>query len=222
MAAAARFSRRCLFALAGAAVLRSQEHGIDAVTDGSTMVKIPPGDFMMGSAEGLADERPVHRVRITKGFEIGKFEVTQAQWETVMANAHGDTVMLTKDGVQISAKPSHFKGATLPVESVSWEDVQVFLARLNARDQKHVYRLPTEAEWEYVCHLGESGTDVANQAWHNGTSEGRTHPVGSKQPNALGLYDMQGNVAEWVQDWYSPFYYGQSPEADPTGPASTP
>jgi len=195
-------------------------YGLTALLDGSGMVRIAAGEFQMGWAEGEADEEPVHRVRISHDFEIGRCEVTQAQWETAMLDPHAKAgaVRTTPDGATVGSNPSHFKGASLPVESVSWDDVQVFLERLNARDREHLYRLPTEAEWEYACGGGSRGP--AAQAWFKDNSEGRTHPVGEKQPNARGLYDALGNVGEWVQDWYGHDYYAESPAADPSGPAS--
>ena len=152
MAEIARFSRRSVLRAAAASVAlpllkaqeESQPYGLGAILDGSGMVHVPPGEFFMGSPNGIADERPVHRVRISKAFELGKFEVTQSQWETVMTSAHGKPAgkIATPDGNEVSSQPSRFKGASLPVENVSWDDVQVFLTRLNARDPKHLYRLP--------------------------------------------------------------------------------
>ena len=134
-------------------------YGLTALLDGSGMVRIPAGEFRMGSAAGEPDEQPVHRVRISRDFEIGKFEVTQAQWETVMLDPHAKAgaVRTTPEGATVGSDPSRFKGASLPVESVSWDDIQVFLARLNARDREHTYRLPTEAEWEYACRDDAAG-----------------------------------------------------------------
>lgn len=184
------------------------------------MVRVLAGEFQMGSAGGEADEGPVHRVRISHDFEIGKFEVTQAQWETVMLDPHAKAgaVRTTPEGATIGSNPNHFKGASLPVESVSWDDIQVFVARLNARDRDHTYRLPTEAEWEYACRDDSAG--LVERAWYKDNSGDRTQPVGGKQPNARGLYDTLGNVAEWVHDWYGRDYYAESPAADPQGPAS--
>jgi len=195
-------------------------YGLTALLDGSGMVPIPAGEFRMGSAGGEADEAPVHRVRIGHDFEIGKFEVSQAQWETVMLDPHAKAgaVRTTPQGATVGSNPSHFKGASLPVESVSWDDIQVFFARLNARDREHTYRLPTEAEWEYACKDDANG--LAERAWYKDNSGDGTEPVGGKQPNARGLYDALGNVAEWVQDWYGHDYYAESPAADPPGPAS--
>jgi formylglycine-generating enzyme required for sulfatase activity len=172
-------------------------------------VKIAPGEFMMGCSVGdidcNEDERPIHRVQLTKAFEMGKFEVTQAQWMSVMGS-----------------NPSTTKGDDRPVETVSKIDAQEFLDKLNARSDGYRYRLPTEAEWEYAARAGTKEPYAGRLdeiAWYAGNSEDETHPVGKKKPNAWGLYDMQGNVREWVADWYSANYYGRSPAADPTGPA---
>lgn len=200
----------------------AQTHGLDELMQGSGIVRIRAGEFSMGSENSGDDEQPVHRVRIAHDFEIGKYEVTQAQWATVMTDAHPDPAhpMVNAQGTEVSRDPSHFKGASLPVESVSWDDVELFLKRLNARDSNHGYRLPTEAEWEYACKAGHKERPEALGAtgWCKSDSGEQTHPVGLKKPNAWGLYDMDGNVAEWVQDWYSRNYYEGSPRVDPTGP----
>jgi formylglycine-generating enzyme required for sulfatase activity len=172
----------------------------------NAFVAIPAGEFMMGSDSAGSDEKPRHRVRITKGFEMGKYEVTQAQWKTVMGS-----------------NPSYFKGDDRPVETVSWGEVQEFLKRLNATDDGYRYRLPTEAEWEYAARAGSTADAVANLdavAWHRGNSGGETHPVGRKRANGWGLYDTSGNVWEWCADWYGADYYASSPVDDPPGPAS--
>src|SRR5205807_9531085 len=179
--------------------------------------------FQMGSENGPADEAPVHRVRISHEFEIGKFEVTQAQWETVMTDAHSKpgATHVSSEGAPVSSTPSHFKGASLPVDSVSWDDIQLFLTRLNSRDSKHTYRLPTEAEWEYACKGGnvkDESEDLGSIAWYKDNSQERTQPVGQKASNRFGLYDTHGNVAEWVQDWYGFDYYTENPATDPHGP----
>ncbi len=224
-----RLSRRAFLTAAAfspgtvRAMQRPDQFGIDALIEGTSMAKIPAGEFVMGSNFGNTDEQPQHRIRITRAFEMGKFEITQAQWETVMIDPHAPgATRLTPQGVSVSSAPSHFKGPNLPVESVSWDDIQVFLTRLNARDPAHVYRLPTEAEWEYACKAGKPGsssTELEKTAWHKSNSHGQTQPVAEKEPNGWGLHDMRGNVSEWVQDWYRADYYANSPAADPPGPA---
>ena len=168
------------------------------------MVRVDGGSFTMGCQSGrdrdcYDREKPAHRVQV-RSFEIGKYEVTQELWEAVMGG-----------------NPSHFTGcaARCPVELVSWEDVQAFLRKLNARTGKR-YRLPTEAEWEYAARGGRQsrgyqyagGNDVEAISWHIGNSGGRTHPVGRKRANELGLHDMSGNVHEWVQDCWNDSYRG--------------
>lgn len=192
--------------------------GLGALLDGSGFVRIPAGEFLMGANNGNDDEKPAHRVRIRQSFEMSKFEVTQAQWEAVMSRppeAHSRPGSRTAN-----VNPSYFKGPNLPVENVSWDEVQQFLRALNARDREHEYRLPTEAEWEYACRAGQEDTvdKLEAEAWYRGNASGQTHPVGQKQPNAWGLFDMRGNVWEWVQDWYDPNYYKSSPATDPAGP----
>lgn len=174
----------------------------------SGFVPVAAGAFAMGSATGGDNEKPPHRVVISRDFEIGRHEVTQTQWEALMGS-----------------NPSRFKGADRPVEGVSWDDVQLFIRKINARNDGYVYRLPTDAEWEYAARAG-STTDYAGtgnldeMGWHFGNSGGTTHPVGSKKPNAWGLYDTHGNVWEWVQDWYDKEYYNISPSMDPSGPVT--
>lgn len=173
---------------------------------GMEFVKIAPGEFMMGCSAGDsdcdADEKPQHRVQITKGFEIGKYEVTQAQWQAVMGS-----------------NPSTVKGDDHPVETISKQDAEDFLAKLTALNDGYRYRLPTEAEWEYAARAGAPLPPSLDEvAWYAANSNDTTHPVGQKKPNAWGLYDMLGNVREWVSDQYSMTYYSNSPLADPTGP----
>jgi formylglycine-generating enzyme required for sulfatase activity len=155
---------------------------------GMEFVLIPAGEFQMGSNEGTKDERPVHRVHISESFFMGKYEVTQAQWEAVMGT-----------------NPSRFKGnPNRPVENVSWEDVQAFIKRLNRQEGWEVCRLPTEAQWEYAARAGTTTeryeNDLGAIAWYNENSGGETHEVAQKRPNARGLYDMLGNVREWCHD----------------------
>jgi formylglycine-generating enzyme required for sulfatase activity len=171
-------------------------------------VRIPAGRFQMGST-AYDDEEPVHRVEITQPFYLGTTEVTQSQWESVMGN-----------------NPSQYKGPNHPVEQVSWEEVQTFIEKLNAREPGVTYRLPTEAEWEYAARagtttaysFGDSAGDLDEYAWYGGNAGGQTHPVGQKPANGWGLYDVHGNVWEWVQDWYGK--YPSSPQRDPSGPPS--
>jgi formylglycine-generating enzyme required for sulfatase activity len=154
------------------------------------MVLVQPGTFTMGSPNGEEDDQPLHRVTISVPFYLGKFEVTQRQWVAVMGS-----------------NPSRFQGDDLPVEQVTWADAQEFIKRLNAQTGGG-WRLPTEAEWEYACRTGSDG-DYAGQldavAWYAENSRGRTHPVGTKIPNAGGLFDMHGNVLEWCQDWHAAY-----------------
>jgi len=153
------------------------------------------------------NEQPAHQVTVSN-YYIGKYEVTQAQWKAIMGN-----------------NPSHFNGDNLPVEQVSWDDVQEFIRKLNIQTGKQ-YRLPTEAEWEYACrgglqsgHYKYSGSNTAgNVACYNDNSGNGTHPVGSKQANELGIYDMSGNVWEWCQDWYG--NYSSNAQTNPQGPSS--
>ena len=185
------------------------------------LVLIPAGEFMMGSPANEAkrgSDESQHRVRITRAFYMGKYEVTQAEYQVVMGT-----------------NPSKFKGASNPVEQVSWNDSTEFCRKLSERSGKQV-RLPTEAEWEYACragtttpfHYGSSlGSDQANFDGNfpdggaaRGTYREKTTPVGSFQANAWGLHDMHGNVWEWCGDWYDEGYYGKSPGQNPTGPTS--
>jgi len=192
------------------------------VTDQSdsrmNFVYIKPGIFMMGSPKDEPERNEVerqHRVAFIQGFYMQATEVTQKQWKAVM----GDN-------------PSHFKECgNCPVETVSWDDVQEFIKRLNDIEKTDSYRLPTEAEWEYAARagsetaycFGNDAADLGKYAWYSENSEGKTHPVAQKEPNAWSLYDMHGNVWEWCQDWYDdyPFVYSilmGDILMDPTGP----
>lgn len=170
-------------------------------------VKIESGTFMIGSPESekyrYSDEVQ-HEVTISRPFEIQTTQVTQDFWESIMGN-----------------NPSQFKGPLRPVECVSWNDAQVFIARLNEQIEKYLYRLPTEAEWEIACRARSKEPYWARPeliSWYSDNSESQTHAVATKEPNAWGLYDMHGNVWEWCQDWYSE--YSKEPVLDPIGPSS--
>ena len=194
------------------------------VPEGFVLVKA--GTFRMGSTDGDDDEKPVHSVTIGKSFYMSKYEVTQRQWREVMGS-----------------NPSRFKGDSLPVEQVSWYDAVEYCNRLSRKegltpayriDGKNAawnlsangYRLPTEAEWEYAAGGGNksrgykySGSNSAGDVgWYRDNSSSKTHPVGGKQPNELGLYDMSGNVYEWCWDWKGS--YSSSSQTDPQGPSS--
>jgi len=197
-----------------------------------TMVLIPPGEFLMGSTDAeqarlreeakagkdgsafsrIPSEGPQHRVRITRPFYLGKCEVTQAQWQAVMGS-----------------NPSRFEGnPALPVEQVSWDDVQRFLAKLNedTSAEEMEFAFPTEAQWEFACragtttfwHSGESEAALQEHGWFAVNSGGKTHPVvGQLRPNGFGLHDMLGNVWEWCADWFAADYYSKAPVEDPSG-----
>jgi formylglycine-generating enzyme required for sulfatase activity len=177
---------------------------------------IPAGEFMMGSPDSdehaLNSEKPQHRVRITKPFYLGKYLVTQEQWQAVMGE-----------------NPSHFKGPKNPVEQVSWDDCQGFLKKLNTgfASGKNKFALPTEAQWEFACRagtttrycFGDDESQLGDYAWYDKNSGGKTHAVGGKKPNAFGLYDMHGNVFEWCADWSNWYQrYKDSRVDDPSGP----
>ena len=186
------------------------------VNDGISieMVKVEAGCFKMGSKQKptgylvFRTDYPVHRVTLTNNYYIGKYEVTQALWQAVMGN-----------------NPSKFKGTDLPVENVSWNDCQDFISKLNAMTGNR-FRLPTEAEWEFAARGGNksrgyqySGSNVPSDvAWYRDNSGSKTHAVGTRQSNELGIYDMSGNVWEWCQDWYGS--YSRSPQINPTGAIS--
>lgn len=175
----------------------------------NNMVYVSGGTFIMGGDES-SDQTPTHSVTLSS-YYICKYEVTQALWRAVMGS-----------------NPSYFKGDNLPVESVSWNDCQTFINRLNSYTGRN-FRLPTEAEWEFAArggnysrHYKYSGSNyISDVAWYgddSGSSGNRTHPVGTKQANELSLYDMSGNVWEWCSDWYGS--YSSYSQNDPTGPNS--
>jgi formylglycine-generating enzyme required for sulfatase activity len=184
---------------------------------GMLLVPIPAGEFQMGSPASEADRRDDetrYQVKITKPFYLSVYEVTQEQYEQVMKVPN----------------PSRLKGPQNPVEKVSWNDAVEFCRKLSAlpaeKSAGYVYRLPTEAEWEYACRagtqtaysFGDSESELGDYAWYNENSGGTTHPVGGKKPNAWGLYDMHGNVWEWCEDWHD--IYPSGSVTDPTGASS--
>ena len=190
--------------------IRSSVQGIrdDFYQDGERVTSmefchIPAGTFRMGRFGNF------YRVTISKGFYLGKYPVTQDQWDAVM-----------------ESNPSHFKKGNYPVENVSWEDCQKFIGRLNDQIGRAKYRLPTEAEWEYACRagsvtsysFGDDKKKLSEYGWYHANSGGTSHPVGEKLPNPWGLYDMNGGVWEWCKDWYAP--YPRWKATDPEGPSA--
>ncbi len=185
-------------------------------TVGMKLIRINPGTFAMGlqnGSPGRSEAEVLHEIAITEPYYLGVSEVTQESYEKVMRY-----------------NPSHFKGAQLPVEMVSWNDAVQFCDKLSELpDEKaagRTYRLPTEAEWEYACRassgsafsFGDTVDLLEDHGWFEKNSERRTHPVGIKRANRWGLYDMHGNVVEWCQDWYQ--FQPSSVEVDPKGPAT--
>jgi formylglycine-generating enzyme required for sulfatase activity len=197
------------------------------------MLWVEPGTFTMGSPTSEAgrqsDREDEHNVTLTKGFYLGKYEVTQAQYQAVMT---GNTDSLSVTPSQWPNNPNR------PVEKVSWADAQIFLTRLNAQQSANIpagwaYVLPTESQWEYACRAGTSttyswGNDInssrANYNWDGGANDGndfkQTRDVGQYAANPWGFFDMNGNVWEWTADWYQAAYPTGNPVVDPTGPAS--
>ena len=198
----------------------AEPHSLSGLLGARGFVRVPPGQFTMGSSVGNPDELPMRPVRIARGFEMSRYEITQAQWNAVMSDPHAASYNTT--GASADVNPSHFKGDAKPVENISWEQVQVFIAALNKRDPRHTYRLPTEAEWEYAARAGskDETPEPDTVAWYKDNSGGETHDVGQKKPNAWGLHDMLGNVFEWVQDWYTPESYASGTSAQPANPRS--
>jgi len=175
----------------------------DRVT-GIELVLIPPGKYRRGESTddedrgAYDDEKPPHEVTISKAFYLGVTEVTQSEWSGVMGS-----------------NPSSFTGGRLPVERVSWEDIQPFLQKSSG------LRLPTEGEWEYACRAGTTVSrygELGDVAWYGDNSNGQTHDVGGKRANPFGLHDMLGNVNEWCSDWYGD--YSSASQTDPQGPST--
>lgn len=187
-------------------------------------VRIDSGAFLRGSPVTEpgrdADESPLSEVRISRPFHLGRTEITQAQWVAVM----GSRPWAGLDFVE--------EGPEYPAVNVSWDQVQGFVDRMNTLAAADLYRLPTEAEWEYACRggtttrwsFGDDPSLLGDHAWHTGNTwdAGRRHAqaVATRRPNRWGLHDMHGNVCEWVQDWYAADYYGRAPGTDPPGPSA--
>ena len=193
-------------------------------TTGIEMVQIPGGEFTMGDNAGDDDEKPAHRVKIS-GLYVDTREVTQRSYESLMGK-----------------NPSKFKAPDNPVERVSWRSAIQYCNMRSIKEglapcynletqecnfNASGYRLPTEAEWEYICRAGSetpfsfsAGVAPGDYGWFKNNSGGTTHPVGQKKPNAWGLYDMHGNVAEWCNDRYGEKHYSAAPAADPRGPST--
>jgi formylglycine-generating enzyme required for sulfatase activity len=180
---------------------------------GMELVLVPAGAFEMGgdwvAEQADENELPRHSVRFSSAFYIGKYPVTQAQWHAVMGTT-----------------PSQFIGDDRPVETISFSDALLFINALNKKESSRLYRLPTEAQWEYAARAGSKSTycfgpeqsKLDQYAWYKKNSGGETHPVGLLAPNNWGIYDMHGNVHEWCADWFDRKYYAQSPAIDPQGP----
>jgi formylglycine-generating enzyme required for sulfatase activity len=175
------------------------------------LMPIPAGEFEMGSNDGEANEKPVHKVKISRAFYMGKYVVTQAQYEKVTGK-----------------NPCALKGENLPLDIVNWSDAIEFCKKLSKLSGKNV-RLPTEAEWEYACragtktkyYTGDNEAALEQAAWYDKNSGRQPHPVGLKKPNAWGLYDMHGGVWQYCQDSYGADYYSKSAAEDPEGPTGS-
>ena len=212
-------------------------------------VLVKAGTFQMGSNSGYSDEKPIHTVNITKDYYIGKYEVTNEEVVKVFNQAkkvvsglsfssttvtyggnelldldEGDCqIALANDTLYVRDSKGKY-----PVVGITWYGASAFAEFLNTLLGTDKYRLPTEAEWEFAARGGKqsngytySGSNtISDVAWYSSNSGGKTHPVGTKSPNELGIYDMSGNVWEWCSDWYSSGYYSSSLSTDPTGPTS--
>ena len=222
---------KSLSALLLALLLSHPAHARDTIENflGMRFVNIPAGEFVMGTedltsaimeitepeSDALAEEAPAHTVVISKAFYMAETEVTQEQWFKVMENKPGPDEVWQRDDWK-----------SLPVVSVNWFMVERFIEELNKMDNKFRYRLPTEAEWEYVAKDGVNDMrpvaleDLEDYAWFINNSKDIPHPVATRKPNRFGVYDMMGNVWEWVADWYAPDIYTKEKRTDPAGPSN--
>lgn len=216
-----------LFAL----LLSYPAHAGDIIENflGMRFVNIPAGEFVMGTkdlplavmeipkpeAGALADETPAHRVAISRAFYLAETEVTQQQWFKVMENKPGPDIVWQREDWQL-----------LPVVSVSWFMAQRFVEEINKMDARYFYRLPTEAEWEYVAKDGVNELrpvaidELEDYAWFINNSTDIPQPVATRKPNRFGVYDMLGNVWEWTQDWYASDTYTRGKRINPAGPSN--
>lgn len=198
---------------------------------GMRFIALPAGTFLMGAPADAGwaapAETPQHEVTLTRAFQIGMFEVTQQQWAAVMG-FDANTLDRSNTFGDLDGMAERISGDDQPA-TVSFEDAQQFIQRLNEREGTDVYRLPTEAEWEYAARagtttkysFGDDDTDLDEHAWYGGDfATGSHHPVGQKLPNPWGLYDVHGNVWEWTQDRYTPDGHPDQAQTDPTGAGS--
>jgi formylglycine-generating enzyme required for sulfatase activity len=224
------------------------------------MVLIPAGSFMMGDANGTEDQKPAHKVNITRPFYMSKYKITIAQMEAVMgprrgrfgggppptnpANSTSPAAPATAAAPATEAPPASATKQTdrpaqplrppqnplNPAGFMTWESCQAFVTKLNEKlaDSGGKFAVPSEAQWEYACRagtttkysFGDTADNFEQYAWFRPIADGKAHPVGEKKPNSWGLYDMHGDVWEWVNDWYDRDYYKKSPTDDPPGPAT--
>ena len=191
-------------------------------TTGIEFIFVPPGEYKMGS-ESWDNTKPVHKVKIKKAFYLGRYPITQGQWEKVMGKNPSYFRKKQRKGLFKKVNEGLLSN---PVESVSWNDVQAFISKLNALEKTAKYCLPTEAEWEYACRagssmkypFGERKSLLGAFAYYKNNSDLTTHPVGELRENLWGFQDILGNVWEWCEDWYDPKYYEGAPEEEPAGP----
>ncbi|MDP8268442.1 MAG: formylglycine-generating enzyme family protein, partial [Candidatus Tenebribacter davisii] len=241
---------KAIFSIDSIVKIKENEKKVIRITDfiqcPDNMVFVKGGTFDMGSYDGFS-EKPKHPIQLASFF-IGKYPVTQKEYEGIVGNnpSHFQKIKVVKSGMLgIGRKTEKLTISKNPVESVSWYDAVEFCNRKSSKDgltpcysgtgieticdfNANGYRLPTEAEWEYAARGGNkskgykySGSNnIGDVAWYTSNSSSKTHPVGTKQANELGIYDMTGNVSEWCNDWFDEGYYENSPTENPHGPSS--